>query len=130
MNYGVGFTDCKVSDRFFKNPASINMNLVSLSGCIFDINDFLRTSNWAAFNIKQGNNVLDFGGRPVQSLDFSASAVEVSNVHVSSVTLQNTVQNSIFRNCVIGSFNWGGGNAAFESCLYHSRTTWMLETPS
>ena len=116
VNYGVGFTDCKVSDRFFKNPASINMNLVSLSGCIFDINDFLRTSNWAAFNIKQGNNVLDFGGRSVQSLDFSASAVEVSNVHVSSVTLQNTVQNSIFRSCVIGSFNWGGGNAAFESC--------------
>lgn len=116
VNYGVSFTNCKVSDRFFANPAALNMSLISLSGCIFDIADFLRTDNWAAFNIKQGNNVLDFGGRSVSSLDFSTATVSVTNAHIGSLILQNTVQNSVFRDCIVESFTWGGGNAAFESC--------------
>ena len=114
--YAHSFTNCRVSDRFWTDPSSINVNLVGLYSCIFDIDEFASTDNWAKFNIKQGNNVLDFGGRAVSSLSFAASSVEVDNARISSLVLQNSVEIAVVRDCVVNSFTWGAGNVSFERC--------------
>lgn len=118
-SYAHSFTNCRVSDRFWAIPANINVNLVYLFGCSLDIAEFAIADNWAKFNIKQGNTVLDFDGRTVSELNFTASVVSVTNARIMSLVLQSSVENAAFRDCIVNSFTWGGANVAFERCSVH-----------
>lgn len=77
-SYAHSFTNCRFTDRFFATPSSIDMRLLSLSGCILDIDDFASVSNWAYAKLKNGEGVLDFQGKYCASFTLEASSINSS----------------------------------------------------